>query len=105
MARTIVLKTKSSRGTTEILTRVAHPMETGLRVNKKTKKKIPEHYIEKLTIELNGKKLAEANLGPAASKNPTVGVKVSSAKAKSGSKIKISWSDNKGEKGSKEATI
>ena len=73
--------------------------------DKKTKKKIPAHYIEKLTIELNGKKLAEANLGPGASKNPTVGVRVSSAKAKRGSKVKVSWSDNKGDKGSKEATI
>lgn len=105
MARTIVLKTRTTRGVTEILTRVAHPMETGLRKNKKTKKLIPAHYIEKLSIKLNGKEVAQANLGPGVAKNPTVGVRVAASKAKPGSKVKVSWSDNEGDKGSKEITI
>ncbi len=105
MARTIILKTRTSGDATEILTRVSHPMETGLRKDKKTKKLIPAHYIEKLTIKLNGKQVAEANLGPGVSKNPTVGVRVDASKAKPGSKVKVSWSDNEGEKGSKQITI
>jgi len=78
-------------------------METGNRKDKKTKQKIPAHYIQKMTFEHNGKVVAEANLGPAVSKNPLTAIEIKGAKA--GNKVKVSWSDNKGESGGAEATV
>jgi len=97
------IKTRAKGAATEILVLVNHPMETGQRVDKKTKKKIPAHYIQKLTIDLNGKTVADVDMGPAVSKDPLVGVAVKGAKA--GDKVKVSWSDNKGEKGGADATV
>ncbi len=97
------LKTRAKDGATEILVLVNHPMETGQRVDAKTKQKIPAHFIQNLTIELNGKAVAVASMGPAVSKDPLVGVMVKGAKA--GDKVKVNWSDNKGENGSADATV
>ena len=90
-------------GGTDILVLVDHPMETGQRVDPKTKEKIPAHWIQKLTVELNGKTVADVDMGVAISKNPLITVAVKAAKA--GDKVKVSWSDNKGEKGGGDATV
>ncbi|MDH5633243.1 MAG: thiosulfate oxidation carrier complex protein SoxZ [Gammaproteobacteria bacterium] len=103
MARTTKIKARSKGGATEILVLVSHPMETGQRVDKKTKKKVPAHFIQKMTFKLNGKEFADANLGPAVSKNPVVGVRVSNAKK--GDKVSVRWSDNMGESGDATTTV
>jgi len=97
------IKTRAKGGATEILVLVSHPMETGQRVDKKTKEKIPAHYIQKLTIELNGKAVADIDMGVAVSKDPLVGVAVKGAKQ--GDKVKVSWTDNKGQKGGADAAV
>lgn len=102
MARLTKIKTRPKEGMTEVLVLVNHPMETGQRVDKKTKQKVPAHWIQKLTVELNGKSAAVADLGVAISKDPLIGVMV---KAKSGDKVKATWTDNKGESGSAETTV
>ena len=102
MARATKIKTRAKGDETEILVLVQHPMETGQRVDKKTKEKIPAHYIEKMVFNVGGKQVAEANLGPAISKGPLVGIRVK--KLKKGTKIDVSWSDNKGEKGAASAS-
>ena len=101
MAYSTRIKTKTSGSETTVLVLVNHPMETGNRKDKKTGKKIPAHYIKTMTFAKNGKSFADANLGPAVSKNPLVSVKVA---AKSGDKISVSWSDSNGEKGSASTT-
>jgi len=90
-------------GAAEVRVRVTHPMETGQRVDRNTKQKIPAHYIQKMTFAVNGKQVAVTDLGPAISKDPLVGVRLKGAKA--GDKVTVSWSDNKGESGSAEAVI
>ena len=102
MARTTKMKTKASGGVAEVLVLVNHPMETGNRKDNKTDKKIPAHYIKTMTFTKNGAKFADANLGPAVSKNPLVSVRVS---AKAGDKIGVSWVDSNGEKGNASSTV
>jgi len=102
MARTTRMKTKASGGVAEVLVLVNHPMETGNRKDKKTGKKIPAHYIKNMTFKKNGKAFADANLGPAVSKNPLVSVRVA---AKAGDKITVSWSDSKGESGNAASSV
>ena len=77
---------------------ITHPMETGLRKDKKTGKAIPAHFIQNLTVEHNGKSVLDALWGPAISANPYLSFKFSGAKA--GDSVKLSWVDNKGEKSS-----
>jgi sulfur-oxidizing protein SoxZ len=97
------IKTRPKDGDTEVLVLINHPMETGMRVDKKTNQKIPAHWIQKLSVELNGKVVADVDMGVAVSKDPLVGVAVKGAKK--GDKVKVSWSDNKGEKGGADATV
>ncbi len=103
MARQTRIRTKTQGSATEVLVLVSHPMETGQRVDPKTKEKIPAHFIQKMTFTLNGKEVAVADLGVAVSKDPLVGVKLKGAKA--GDKVKVTWSDNKGESNTAEATV
>ena len=81
-------------GVTTLKALITHPMETGMRKNKKTGKKIPAHYIQKLTVEHNGKNVLDADWGPAISTDPYLSIKFKGA-AK-GDKVKISWNDNTG---------
>jgi sulfur-oxidizing protein SoxZ len=103
MARQTRIRTKTQDGATEILVLVNHPMETGQRVDPKTKEKVPAHFIQKMAFTLNGKEVAVADLGVAVSKDPLVGVKLKGAKA--GDKVKVTWSDNKGESNNAEAAV
>lgn len=103
MARLTKIKTRKKGGATEILVLVNHPMETGQRKNKKTKKKIPAHYIQKMFFKIDGKDVADANLGPAVSKNPLVGIRVTGVKK--GASVNVTWSDNKGESGKAQTTV
>ncbi len=97
------LKIRPKDGATEILILVSHPMETGLRVDAKTKEKVPAHFIQTMTIQLNGKDVAVADLGVAISKDPLIGVLV--ANAKKGDKVNVSWSDNLGNKGGADEAV
>ena len=68
MARQTRIRTKTQDGATEVLVLVSHPMETGQRVDPKTKEKIPAHFIQKLSFTLNGKEVAVVDLGVAVSR-------------------------------------
>ncbi len=82
---------------------LTHPMETGLRKDKKSGTVIPAHYIETIKVEHNGKMVLDGVLGPAVSKNPFIQCKFKGAK--SGDSLTISWTDNKGDSDSKEVKI
>ena len=98
------IRTKTQNGVTDVLVLVSHPMETGQRADPKDKnKKVPAHYIQKNNFSLNGQELASLDLGRGVSKDPLIGIKLKGAKP--GDKIKVAWSDNKGESASEETTI
>ena len=97
------IKARSKGDATEILVLAQHPMETGQRTDKKTKKKIPAHFIQTMNFSINGKSVADVLMGSVVSKNPLVGIRIKGAK--SGDKIKVSWKDNKGETGGAESAI
>jgi sulfur-oxidizing protein SoxZ len=98
------MKIKAAKGGGhEVLVLAQHAMETGLRKDSKSGEMIPAHYIQKMVFQLNGTTVAEANLGPGVSKNPLIGISLTSAK--SGDKVSVSWTDNKGESDSAESTV
>ena len=99
----IKIRAKTKDGVTTVKALMSHPMETGLRKDKKTGKKIPAHHITEVTAEYNGKVVLTANWGGAISKNPYLSFKFNGGA--SGEKINITWVDNKVEGDSLEAAI
>jgi sulfur-oxidizing protein SoxZ len=72
-----------------------HPMETGLRKDKKTDQVIPAKYIQELICKHGDKVVMEANFGRAVSKNPYVAFSFKGASK--GDTLDLSWVDNTGE--------
>ena len=81
---------------------MSHEMETGLRKDG-AGKVVPAWFIQEVAAQLNGKTVMTAQWGPAVSKNPFLQFSVKGAKA--GDKIAITWTDNKGDKRTDEATV
>jgi len=103
MSKSIKIRAKAKGGVTVVKALISHPMETGVRKNKKTGKKYPAHFIQEITCTHNGENVLTAVWGTAISKNPYLSFKFSGAKA--GDTLKMSWVDNKGESDSVEAKI
>jgi sulfur-oxidizing protein SoxZ len=81
---------------------MAHEMETGQRKDA-AGKTIPAWHITTVTATWNGKTVLEADWGPAVAKNPFLQFSFKGGKA--GDKVQITWTDNRGEKRTDEATI
>ena len=81
---------------------MAHEMETGQRKDS-AGKPIPAHFIQHVTATWQGKVVLSANWGTAIAKNPFL--EFSFKGAKKGDKVQITWTDNKGDKRTDEATI
>ena len=79
-----------------------HPMETGQRKDS-SGNLIPVHFIQEITVKLNGKSVIEAQVSQAVSRNPVFSFRVKGAKV--GDRLEISWLDNKGEKNSTETAL
>jgi sulfur-oxidizing protein SoxZ len=73
---------------------ITHPMETGLRKDKKTGQMVPAHFIQAVTGKHNGKDVLVAEWGPAVSKNPYLSFMFAGAKA--GDSVDLTWTDNLG---------
>lgn len=101
--RKMKVRTRSQDGAVEVLVLITHPMETGMRTDKKTNQKIPAHFIQRITLEHNGKVVLLADTGVGISEDPLLGFRLKNAKK--GDKVKIGWSDNKGESGSAETVV
>jgi len=76
MAKSIKIRAKVKGDTTVVKALISHPMETGLRKNKKTGKMIPAHFIQEVTCRHNGNDVLKANWGTAISKNPYLSFKI-----------------------------
>ena len=103
MASSIRARAQMKGDVTTVKALITHPMETGLRKDKKTGKAIPAEFIQEVVCESGGKTVLNAQWGSAISKNPFISFKFSGAK--SGDSIKVSWVDNKGNSDSLESTI
>jgi len=101
--KNIRIRAKMKGDVAEVKALMSHPMETGLRKNKKTGDKIPAHFINEVVCEHKGNKVMVASWGVAVSKNPYLALKFKGA-AK-GETIKVSWTDNKGKSASADAKI
>ena len=99
----IKIRVRVKNGVTSIKTLINHPMETGLRTDKTSGKKIPAHFIQNLKYEMNGIVIMNVQWGVAVSQNPYLSFKYNGGKA--GDLLKLSWKDNTGLSDSVEARV
>ena len=89
-------------GVTDIRVLMTHPMETGLRKDPDGKI-VPQHFIQNLTVKVNGKTVVDAQISQAVSRNPVFSFRLKGG-AK-GDKIEVAWVDNRGESNSTEIAL
>ena len=87
---------------TEVKVLMSHEMETGQRKDTQGNV-IPAWFIQNVTATYDGKTVLSAQWGPAVAKNPFVSFKFKGG-AK-GEKVVITWTDNRGDKRTDQATI
>ena len=99
----IKIRAKLNGDAAEVKALVKHPMETGRRVDPKTKGKVPAHFIQRVVAEHNGNMVFESFWGTGVSANPFISFVFTGAKA--GDTVKLSWTDSKGKSGRTETVI
>ncbi|MFK5893009.1 MAG: thiosulfate oxidation carrier complex protein SoxZ [Pseudomonadota bacterium] len=99
----IKIRAKMKNNVVKVKALIRHPMETGLRKNKKTGKKIPEHFIQSVICEAGGNTVLDVQWAASISKNPYLSFQFKGVSK--GEIIKISWTDNTGKSDSLEAKI
>jgi sulfur-oxidizing protein SoxZ len=90
------------QGFTDVRVLMNHPMETGQRKDADGKL-VPMHFIQNLTVKVNGKVAVDAQISQAVSRNPVFSFRLKGG-AK-GDKIEVAWVDNKGESNSTEIAV
>lgn len=102
MADPMRIRAQSAGEKTTVRVLMNHEMETGLRKDA-AGKTIPAWFIQEVSAALNGKTVMTAQWGPSVSKNPFLEFSVKGGKA--GDKVSVTWTDNKGDKRTDEATV
>ena len=88
-------------GKVDVRVLMSHQMETGQR--KDAKGVVPAWFIQNVIATHNGHTVLSAQWGPSISQNPYLNFRFSGGKT--GEKVSITWTDNRGEKRTDEATI
>jgi sulfur-oxidizing protein SoxZ len=102
MAEPMKIRATVKGDVADIRVLIAHPMETGLRKDAKGEI-VPLHFIQNVVVTHNGKTVYEGQWSQAVSRNPVFAVRIKGAKV--GDKISVTWTDNKGDKRTDEATV
>ena len=96
------MRAQLAGGFTEVRVLMTHPMETGQRKDADGKL-VPLHFIQNVTVKLNGRTVMEGEISQAVSRNPVFSFRVKGG-AK-GDKVEVSWVDNTGETNRTEAAV
>lgn len=97
MAGPMKMRATLASGYTDVRVLMTHPMAT----EQQTKGK--PHFIQNLTVKLNGKTVVEGQISQGVSRNPVFSFRLKGG-AK-GDRIEVSWLDNKGESNKTEAAV
>jgi len=89
-------------GYTDVRVLMTHPMETGQRKDSDGKL-IPLHFIQQVTVKLNGRTVVEGQISQGISRNPVFSFRIKGG-AK-GDRVEVSWLDNNGETNKTEAAV
>ena len=86
----------------EVRVLMVHPMETGQRKDTGGNL-VPQHFIQEMTVKLNGRTVIDGQISQAVSRNPVFSFRLKGAKT--GDKLEIAWLDNRGERSQTDAVI
>lgn len=100
---TIKIRAKAKDDVTEVKALMSHPMETGLRKDKKTGEVIPAHFIQEVVCTWKDQTVMNALWSGGISTNPYIAFKFKGAAA--GDELTLKWTDNQGESDSETAKI
>jgi sulfur-oxidizing protein SoxZ len=81
---------------------MVHPMETGQRKDAGGAL-VPMHFIQEMTVRVNGKVAIDGQISQAVSRNPVFSFRLKGVKA--GDKLEIAWLDNRGERSRADVAI
>ncbi len=99
----IKIRVKRTKGSTQVRTLIAHPMETGRRIDQFSGSVIPMHFIARLSVKHNQNIVATCHLGPGISKDPYFAFNFRGGAP--GDTVTISWVDNLGHQDQAKATL
>ena len=102
MAEPMKIRATLKGDVAEVRVLMVHPMETGQRKDIDGKI-VPMHFIQEMTVRVNGKMAIEGQISQAVSRNPVFSFRLKGVKA--GDKLEIAWLDNRGERSQSEAAI
>ncbi|HSH97422.1 MAG: thiosulfate oxidation carrier complex protein SoxZ [Methylophilaceae bacterium] len=102
MADDIKMRAQLKGDITEVKVLISHPMETGRRKNDMGET-IPLHFIQLVTVTLNGKPVLETQWGTGVSKNPYLTFHLAGAKI--GDIVAVIWHDNLGQSASQQIAV
>ena len=96
------MRASVNAGVTDIRVLMTHPMETGQRKDQDGKL-VPMHFIQNVTVKLNGKTVVESQISQGVSRNPVFTFRIKGGNK--GDKVEVSWVDNMGESNRTEAAV
>ncbi|MEA3409974.1 MAG: thiosulfate oxidation carrier complex protein SoxZ [Pseudomonadota bacterium] len=101
MKRESKIRARIKGGETVVRVLIRHPMETGARKDDVTGKRVPRHFVQHIEAERNGRVVLSGDWGWGMSSDPNLGFSLEGGKP--GDVIRVTWVDNKGDKGELEA--
>lgn len=102
MAEPMKIRATLKGDVAEVRVLMVHPMETGQRKDA-SGKLVPTHFIQEVTVNVNGKLMLEGQISQAVSRNPVFSFRLKGVKA--GDNLEIAWLDNHGERSQSAAAI
>jgi len=102
MAEPMKIRAVQKGDITDVRVLMVHPMETGQRKDT-SGNVVPTHFIQEVSVRLNGKSVLEGQISQAVSRNPVFSFRLKGG-AK-GDKIEVSWLDNQGETNKTETAV
>lgn len=97
MAGPMKMRATQNGGFTDVRVLMTHPMTT------EQQTKGQPHFIQNLTVKVNGKTVLEGQISQAVSRNPVFSFRLKGG-AK-GDRVEVSWLDNKGETNKTETAV
>ena len=95
MAEPMKIRATLKGDVAEVRVLMVHPMETGQRKDANGNL-VPTHFIQEVTVTVNGRLMLEGQTSQAVSRNPVFSFRLKGVKA--GDKLEIAWLDNRGER-------
>jgi len=102
MAGPMKMRATWANGVTDVRVLMTHPMETGQRKDPDGNL-VPMHFIQTITVQLNGKTVVDCQVSQGVSRNPVFSFRIKGGAR--GDKITVAWQDNKGDSNTLDAAV